>query len=168
MVPALAVVPRGGISTGGEGNSWPPGTEAGKLPSALEAQGSRHADPSVRRAQGAAVGAWPEDTCSLHRIKTPDASSGLLSCGCPVWEPFPACTPEGRKQAEHRSGGTPAAKPMESRLPPSPPTSTGQNGKQEPCPAGEAGKRGLPGIQEKEMGSMALCQFLPSLVSKQF
>ena len=35
-------------------------------------------------------------------------------------------------------------------------------------PAGEAGKRSLPGIQEKEMGLMALCQFLPSLVSKQF
>lgn len=138
LVPALAVVPPGGISTGGEGNSWPPGTEAGELPSALEAQGSRHANRSVRRAQGAAVGAWPEDTCSLHPIKTPEASdqlggllswrsSRLLSCGCAVWEPFPACTPEGRKQAEHRSGGSPAAKPMESHLPPSLPTSTGKN-----------------------------------------
>ena len=119
----------GGILAGGEENSWPPGTEAW-TPRAAHTTTALCTGPRVPLSGRS----WRTgSTCSLHPIRTRNASdtawglAQLAFLGAAVWEPLPACSPEGRKQAKHRSGGSLATRPAESRLPPSPPTSTGQN-----------------------------------------
>lgn len=161
----------GGILTGGEGNSWPPGTEAW-TPRAAHTTTALCTGPRVPLSgRGQRTGS----TCSLHPIRTRNASDGLGACSVGV--PRGCCL--GATSCL-LSRGEEASRTLLGRLPGrqacgEPPTTQSTHfhwpepGLVTPAyPAGEAGKLGLPGIQEKEMGLTALCQFLQSLVSKQF